>query len=185
MPPTSPEESSVRPVRRVLVLVLAVLALALGTAVPASAAGDDYPWRTDETWSADRYGFTKRQCVSFVAWRMAQRRAPISNYTQRWGSALNWDDAAYHLRHGRGFKPVVGAIAHWNPNEASPYYGPGSSVANGTMRSGSLGHVAYVQGVYADGSVAISHYNGNGTRRYSTARVKAPRYLYVGVAAPR
>ena len=182
MPLTSSEEFSVRPVRRVLVLVLAVLAVALGTAVPASAAGDDYPWRTDQSWSADRYGFTKRQCVSFVAWRLAQRGTVLDNRTQGWGNAHHWDDAAYRMRHGRGYRPVVGAIAHWNANESSPYYSSGSSVANGTMRSGSYGHVAYVQRVYADGSVAISHYNGDGNRSYSTARVKAPRYLYVGLA---
>ena len=41
------------------------------------------------------------------------------------------------------------------------------------------------QRVHADGSATVAHYNGTGTRTYSTARVKAPRYLYVGVRAPR
>ena len=174
-----------RPVRRVLVLVLAVVALAFGTALPASAVGADYPWRTDTTWSADRYGFTKRQCVSFTAWRLAQRGTVLNNRTQGWGNAHYWDDAAYRLRQGRGFKPAVGAVAHWNAYESSPYYSAGSSVPNGRMRSGSLGHVAFVQRVYADGSVLIAQYNGSGTRTYSTARVKAPRYLYIGMATPR
>ena len=174
-----------RPVRRLLVLVMSVLALALTTATPASAAGNDYPWRTDSTWSADPYGFTKRQCTSFVAWRLAQRGTVLRNATQGWGNAHYWDDAAYRLRLGRGFKPVVGAIAHWNANERSAYYSPGSRVANGTWTAGRLGHVAYVQGVYPDGSVLVSHYNSGGSRSYSTARVKAPRYLYVGIPTPR
>ena len=165
--------------RRLLVLVLSVLALSLTTAAPASAAGDDYPWRSDQTWTADWYGFTKRQCTSFAAWRLAQRGTPIRNATQRWGSAHNWDDAAYRLRHGRGYKPVVGAIAHWNAGEAGRYYSPGSTVANGSFRAGSAGHVAYVQSVHADGSVTVAQYNMYGSRSYSTMRVKAPRYLYI------
>ncbi len=173
-----------RPVRRLLVLVLTVLALAVGTVGPAAAAGDDYPWRTDTTWGADPYGFTKRQCTSFVAWRLAQRGTVLNNAKQGWRDAHYWDDAAYKLRYGRGYKPVVGAIAHWNPSEASAYYSSGSTVANGTFRSGTIGHVAYVQGVYSDGSVSVSQYNMNGSRTYSTMRVKAPRFLYVGIPTP-
>jgi surface antigen len=175
----------VRPVRRVLVLVLSALALVLGTVGPATAAGDDYPWRTDTTGSADRFGFTKRQCTSFAAWRLAQRGTVLSNAAQGWGDAHYWDDAAYRLRHGRGFTPVVGAVAHWNPSEASPYYGSGSPVANGTFRSGAKGHVASVQSVHGDGSVTVSQYNVNGSRAYSTMRVRAPRFLYVGIPTPR
>lgn len=174
-----------RLISRLLVVVTSLLALLAATSAPASAVGDDYPWRTDTTQSADRWGFTKRQCVSFVAWRMAQRNHPLSNATQRWGSALNWDDAARRLGYGIGTKPVPGSIAHWNAGEAAAYYSAGSTRPNGTMRAGSYGHVGYVQGVYSDGSVSVAHYNMNGNRSYSTARVKAPRYLYVSVATPR
>ena len=171
--------------RRVVVLLGTVLALAATTVAPASAAGDDYPWRLDQSWTADRYGFTKRQCVSFVAWRMAQRGKPLNNATQRWGSALTWDDTARRLGYGIGTRPVPGSIAHWNAGEAAAYYANGSTRPNGTMRAGTYGHVGYVQGVYADGSVSVAQYNGLGTRTYSTMRVKAPRYLYVSVATPR
>lgn len=173
-----------RLLRALLVLALSVLTLTLGTISPAAAAGDDYPWRTDSTWSADPYGFTKRQCTSFVAWRLAQRSTVINNARQGWGNAHYWDDTAYRLRYGRGHKPVARAIAQWNANEASAFYGSGSTVPNGTFRAGSLGHVAYVQGVYSDGSVLVSQYNKGGTRAYSTMRVKAPRYLYVGIPTP-
>ena len=174
-----------RQLRRVLVLLCAVLTVSATTAAPASAAGNDYPWRLDKSWTADRYGFTKRQCVSFVAWRMAQRSHALNNRTQRWGNARDWDNAARRLRHGIGSRPVVGAIAHWNAGEKGAWYARGSSRPNGTMRAGAYGHVAYVQRVHADGSATVSQYNMSGSRSYSTARLKAPRYLYVGVRAPR
>ena len=174
-----------RALRRLVVLLTAVLAFSTVAVSPAAAVGDDYPWRTDSTWSADRWGFTKRQCVSFVAWRMAQRGHPLNNATQRWGSAHNWDDAARRLGYGIGTKPVPGSIAHWNPYERAAWYANGSRTPNGWIRAGGYGHVGYVQGVYPDGSVSVVQYNLSGTRSYSTTRVKAPRYLYVSVATPR
>lgn len=174
-----------RLLRRALVLFCAVVALSAVTVAPASAAGDDYRWRLDQSWTADRWGFTKRQCTSFVAWRLAQRSHAIDNRRQRWGHARDWDNTARRLRVGIGSRPVVGAVAHWNAGETGAWYSRGSTRPNGTMRAGSYGHVAYVQAVYRDGSVLVSHYNTSGTRRYSTARLKAPRYLYVGVRAPR
>ena len=170
---------------RLIVVASTLLALFAATSAPASAAGDDYPWRTDTTSSADRWGFTKRQCVSLVAWRLSQRGAVLSNAGQRWGNALSWDDAARRLGIGIGSKPVVGSIAHWNAGEAGAYYANGSTRPNGTMRAGSYGHVGYVQGVYSDGSVSVAQYNMYGSRSYSVMRVKAPRYLYVKVATPR
>ncbi|MCU1693180.1 MAG: hypothetical protein JWM64_2271 [Frankiales bacterium] len=174
-----------RTARRLLVLLLSVLAVAalLGSA-PASASGDDYPYRTDSSGSADRWGFTRRQCVSFVAWRMEQRGKALSNRTQAWGNASSWDESARRLGYGVGTKPVPGAVAQWNAGERSAYYGGGSATANGTMSAGSYGHVGYVRGVYSDGSVSVENYNGTGSRTYSVSRVRAPRYLYVGVKAP-
>ena len=168
-----------RAVRRLLVLLTVVVAFTAGTLTPASAIGDDYPWRTDSTWTADRWGFTKRQCVSFVAWRMAQRARPLNNSTQRWGSALNWDDAARRLGHSVSTRPTRGAIAHWNAYERAAWYANGSNSVNGTIKAGAYGHVAYVQEVYWDGSVKVSQYNMFGTRSYSVARIKAPRYIYI------
>jgi surface antigen len=174
-----------RPLRRLIVLLTALVAFTSLTLTPASAVGDDYPWRTDTTGSADSWGFTKRQCVSFVAWRMAQRKHPLNNRTQRWGSALSWDETARRLGYGIGTKPVPGSIAHWNPGERAAWYARGSTKPNGWITAGLYGHVGYVQGVYPDGSVSVVQYNLSGTRSYSTTRVKAPRYLYVSVATPR
>jgi len=163
---------------------MALPALHLATAAPAAAAGDDYPWRLSAGASSDAYGFTMRQCTSFVAWRLAQRLTPLDNARQSWGHARTWDDTARRLGHPVGRVPVIGAVAHWDAGERSPLYtgGPGLS---GTMTAGGYGHVAWVQHVFTDGSVSVVHYNGTGTRTFSVARVKAPRYLYVGVPAPR
>jgi len=179
----------VRTLRRLLVLLLAVVAastVALTVAPSASAATrNDYPYRYDTTQRADPWGFTKRQCVSFVAWRERQRGHALSNATQRWGSAYNWNNAAARMGVKIGRKPVVGAIAQWNTYERSAYYSPGSSRPNGTVRSGGYGHVGYVRAVYADGSALVENYNLGAPRAYLATRVKAPRYIYYGVRAPR
>ncbi|HVE73534.1 MAG TPA: CHAP domain-containing protein [Mycobacteriales bacterium] len=173
-----------REVRQVLTAVAMLLALGLGFASPASAGGDDYPYRTATTNVADPWGFTKRQCVSFVAWRMKQRNVPMNNAVEKWGSALTWDDAARRLGHKLGTKPVAGAIAHWNAGERSAWYANGSTRPNGTVTAGQYGHVAYVQGVYSDGSVSVAQYNMSGNRSYSVMRLKAPRFIYYGVRPP-
>ena len=172
-----------RVVRRALVLLLTVPALHLSVTTPASA-GDDYPWRLSRAATADAYGFTTRQCVSFVAWRLAKRGTPIDNARQGWGDARAWNEAARRLGHRAGRRPVVGAVAHWEAHERSALYTGGRRL-RGTMIAGAYGHVAWVQHVHTDGSATVAHYNGTGTRTYSTSRVKAPRYLYVGVRAPR
>lgn len=171
--------------RRLIVLLTCVVAFTAGTLSPASAAGNDYPWRLDTTQTADPWGFTKRQCVSWVAFRMSQRGVILNNWRHHWGSADNWDNAARRMNHGIGPKPVIGAIAHWNAGERAAWYANGSSTANGTLTGGPAGHVGYVQGVHPDGSAVVTQYNLSGTRGYSIVRVRAPRYLYVGVRAPR
>jgi len=158
-------------------LLVALLAPLLGMTGSAQASGDDYPYRADTTQSADPWGFTKRQCVSFAAAELKEHGHPISNATQHWGSALYWDDAAKRL--GKRITTVakVGAIAQWNAYEKSTYYP--STGGTGTIQAGGYGHVAYVTGVYGDGSVRIEQYNMFGTRSFSAMRVRAPRYLYV------
>ena len=168
---------------RALVLLLTVLVLHLSVTKPA-AATDDYPWRLSRSAGADAYGFTTRQCVSFVAWRLAQRGTPLDNARQGWGDAQAWDEAAGRLGHPVGRVPVVGAVAQWDAHEGSPLHTGGPRL-RGTMRAGAYGHVAWVQHVHTDGSATVAHYNGTGTRSFSTSRVRAPRYLYVGVPAPR
>lgn len=157
------------------VLTLLMLALLAPTA-PARAYTDDYPWRTDTTGASDPFGFTKRQCVSYAAWRLYKAGHRISNSRQGWGNAHNWDDTARRLGKRVTTAPRVGAIAQWNSYEKSPWY---SSGGVGTLQAGRYGHVAWVAYVYGDRSVLVRQYNMNGTRTYSQMRVKAPRYLYL------
>ena len=171
-----------RLIQRLLVGLTIAMSLSTLVASPASASGDDYPWRTSTTNSLDTWGFTQRQCVSFVAWREAQAGRAMNNAEQHWGSALNWDEAAARLGVAIGTRPVVGAIAQWNAYERSPWWANGSSTPNGYIQAGAYGHVAYVKQVNSDGSVLVEQYNLSGNRSYSLTRVKAPRYLYDGVA---
>ena len=144
---------------------------------PTVRTSDDYPWRSDSTQAADTWGFTKRQCVSFAAFRLAQHGHALNNGTQHWGSALNWDDAARANGVTVTSTPHVGAIAQWNAGEGSGIYANGSSTPNGHFTAGSYGHVGYVAAVYSDGSALIEQYNLGGTRSYSAMRMQAPRYL--------
>ncbi len=169
--------------RRALVLLTALAALTAGTISPASASDDDYSWRTDQSWSADRWGFTKRQCVSWVAHRMSQRGVTLNNWQNAWGDAADWDNAARRMAHPIGHTAVVGAIAHWNPGESAVWY-PDAQTPNGSLTAGGSGHVGYVQGVHPDGSAVVTQYNLGGNRAYSIVRVKAPRYIYVRMQAP-
>lgn len=170
-----------RLIKRLIVVTAGLVAVSASFATPASAAGDDYAWRTSTVNAADRWGFTQRQCVSFVAWRQAQAGRPLDNAAQRWGSALTWDDAATRLGVRIGTRPVVGAIAHWNAGERSSWWAYGSATANGYLTAGPYGHVGWVKQVNADGSALIAQYNVSGNRSYALTRVKAPRYLYNGV----
>ena len=149
-----------------------------------AAATDDYPWPTASPVAVDPWGFTMRQCVSWTAFKLAQRGAPLDNLTEGWGNAADWDNASRRLGHGIGHKPVVGAVAHWNPGERAAWYANGSPTANGEIFGGSIGHVGYVTGVHPDGSAVVQQYNGSGTGTWSIVRVRAPRYLYVQVTPP-
>jgi surface antigen len=163
------------PARAILTVLAMVIAL-LSQAAPARAYTDDYPWKYDTTRSADSFGFTKRQCVSYAAWRLYKSGHRISNSRQHWGNAYHWDDAARALGKRVTTYPKVGAIAQWNAYEKSPWYVSGGI---GTMQAGSAGHVGVVVYVYSDRSVLVRQYNMSGNRAYSQTRVKAPRYIYV------
>ncbi len=145
-------------------------------AVPARAYTDDYAWKSDTTYANDPYGFTKRQCVSYAAWRLYRAGHRISNSRGHWGYAYHWDEAARNLGKRVTTTPKVGAIAQWNGYERSTYYTSGGT---GTMTASRYGHVAVVAYVYSDRSVLVRQYNVNGNRSFSQAHVRAPRYIYV------
>lgn len=154
-------------------------ASAVQVPTPKRVVRDSYPWSADTTQAPDPWGFTKRQCVSYVAWRLSGTGHAIDNATQHWGSALDWDDAATRLGYAVRSRPAIGAVAHWNAGERGSYWSPGASASDGRYVAGPAGHVAWVIDVYDDGSVLVAQYNGTGDRTFSTMRVTAPRYLYL------
>ena len=117
---------------------------------------NDYPYKSSSWSQADPWNFYKRECVSFVAWRLRQYKVPDFNNHWRgvhWGNANNWDNAARSIGLVVDHRPAAGAVAQWN--------------------SGSFGHVAFVARVHADGTVTLEEYNKGGTHNYSTRRVDA------------
>ena len=64
--------------------------------------------------------------------------------------------------------PTVGAIAQWNENESY-----------GGLGAGPLGHLGWVEAVYADGSVMIEQYNLGSDGAYVQMHTRAPRYIHV------
>ena len=98
----------------------------------------------------DGHGYGCRQCVSFVAWRVAKATGVYYNDLGNGGSA------GYNLVHNHGYTdlghtPQVGSVAVLWGISSPPY-----------SNSSNPGHVAYVEGVSDDGShVTVSQYNYN------------------------
>jgi surface antigen len=97
-------------------------------------------------------GFAQNNCTAFAAWRIASRLGVphFNNYWKtHWGDAGHWDDAARAVSGVSVNKtPKVGAIA-----------------VNDVHK---VGHVAYVNKVYADGSFNVEEYNWNNPLAYGT-----------------
>jgi surface antigen len=88
-------------------------------------------------------GFYAYQCTAFAAFRIATRLG-VSNFSDSWGgvtwgNAGNWANAARSAGVSVDTTPTVGAIA------VNTVHG--------------LGHVAYVNAVYSDGSFDVEEYN--------------------------
>lgn len=96
-------------------------------------------------------GFAQDNCTAFAAWRIASRLG-VPNFNDdwktHWGDAGHWDDAARAVGVTVNKTPRVGAIA-----------------VNDVHK---VGHVAYVNRVYADGSFDVEEYNWNNPLAYGT-----------------
>ena len=119
----------------------------------------------------DNWGFFNRECTSYVAWKINKDHGTTSPpyfFTNlmlggRFGDAGHWAANAAALGFTVDSNPSVGAIAHW---------------ANGEL--GSLGHVAYVEAVNADGSVDVSEYNFHLNHNFDVRcnNVRPPRFIH-------
>jgi len=87
----------------------------------------------------DGHGYGCRQCVSYVAWKIAKE---TGIYYQNWGNGGQWAQSAIRAGYQNlGNKPQTGSIA---------------------VMWGNPGHVAWVEGVSPDGTkVTVSQYNYN------------------------
>ncbi|MFB4303105.1 CHAP domain-containing protein [Actinomadura sp. NTSP31] len=96
-------------------------------------------------------GFAQNNCTAFAAWRIASRLGVPSfsnSWKTTWGNAGTWDDAARRVGVTVNTTPSVGAIA-----------------VNDVHK---VGHVAYVNKVYSDGSFDVEEYNWNNPLAYGT-----------------
>ncbi|MDB5180946.1 MAG: hypothetical protein JWO54_709 [Candidatus Saccharibacteria bacterium] len=121
----------------------------------------DYPWNNSNCRmvgymstggsngnGGDGHGYGCRQCVSYVAWKIAKE---IGVYYSNWGNGGQWASSAISAGYQNlGRSPQAGSIA---------------------VMWGNPGHVAWVEGVSPDGTkVTVSQYNynyGSGYGMYS------------------
>lgn len=120
-----------------------------------------------ETLVPDPWGFYKKNCTSFAAFRL-NRNAGDGSFTNsmnngHWGDAHNWDDNAQTLGIPVNQIPEVGAIAHWGAAEWNN---------NG-------GHVAYVESINSDGSVNIEEYNYSPCAYDIRGNIVPDRYIHI------
>lgn len=133
-----------------------------------------YPTASHCGCQADPWSFYKRQCTSYVAWKINELGYSFSNgmtgpngSTGWFGNANNWDNNALSIGFVVNSTPVVGSIAVWEANSGG---------------AGGSGHVAFVQNVNSNGTVDISEYNWNGGEGIYNERFGrvADKYVHVG-----
>jgi surface antigen len=169
-----------RGARRVAATLAVAAVTCLALAAPGYASDGGYPYAHAPYGQTDPWGFTTRECTSYVAWRLNQagdgdfQDEMVSPTGQEvvFGDADHWDTAARELGDRVSRTPEVGAIAQWNAAESTIYKGL-------TTVASPYGHVAYVVAVHDDGSVTVDQYNAQRPRAFNTMRVRAPRYLYI------
>lgn len=107
--------------------------------------GDDYRYKGKVADSgADPWGYFFKECVSFVASRLANLGVSTAKFSHL-GNGMDWVNASVpHMS-----KPKVGSVA---------VYGPGSEFGN---------HVAMVTGVQGN-KISGEEYNWNGDHKYHT-----------------
>ncbi|HIW12653.1 MAG TPA: CHAP domain-containing protein [Candidatus Salinicoccus stercoripullorum] len=88
--------------------------------------------------------YTQGDCTWHVYERLNEMGVSVSN---SWGNASNWDSAALGSGMTVSNSPSVGAIMQLDPGQGG---------------AGSMGHVAVVEAVNADGSIQVSEMNWNG-----------------------
>ena len=107
----------------------------------------------------DNWGLYTRECVSYVAWKVASTGRYVPHFGGR-GHAYQWPTTTAGHGIASGSTPKVGAAA-------VQYGGP-------------YGHVMYVEAVHGDGTITVSDYNlgVDGLYRYYTRSASNLVYIY-------
>lgn len=139
----------------------------VGLSQPILAA-NTYPYPTAprcgiEGCVADPWGFYKRQCTSYAAWKMNEAGINFynamsgpngaGNWNNKFGNATNWNDQAREIGMAVDNTPRYGDIA---------VFEPGDNFAS------SLGHVSFVESVNSNGTINVSEYNFSPAHGYGT-----------------
>lgn len=133
-----------------------------GSIPPASPGNGGYPavWANAPIDAyVDNWGMYTRECVSYVAWKVANS----GRYMPYWGGrghAKMWPDNARAAGIPTGSAPKVGAAA--------------------VMYGGPYGHIMYVEAVNGDGTITVSDYNlgMDGKYRYYNRSASGLTYIY-------
>ena len=137
-----------------IILVIFIGVFVSFTSTPSVSkveAADGYPYANDQTGNNDPWGFVKRQCTSYAAWRLNQNGISFTwQYGgQTWGHAKTWGNAAKQAGLSVDMNPRVGDI--------------GWKVAN-KGGAGDFGHVVYISAVNGN-TVTCEQYNWNPAKR--------------------
>lgn len=154
-----------------------------GVGSGTAGKGDDYPFRDpvgECAWcvggpgAVDPWSLYKRECVSFVAWRINVQMGwkegqeypftPAKLGLGRFGNAAEWKSNLAKAGYVTDNTPKPGAIAWFDAFVTTP-----SNI------TGEAGHVAIVAGVNGDGTINVEEYNFNpwayGARKIPVADV--------------
>ena len=133
------------------------------TLVSDVAGGGGYPgaWaNANQDTVTDSWNLWNRECVSYVAWKIASTGRYVPNFNGGQGNANKWE--AYVSQYGikSGTTPVIGSAA--------------------VLYGGDYGHVMYVEAVSADGSrITISEYNYGWSGKYSKRSISSAGLTYL------
>lgn len=133
----------------------------------AKILGDDYKWGSKTKYSMSKLSplrYYYRYCTDFVAWRLNKQAGTTNgnykwtwaNLTPRGGNANKWPN--YWPKNST---PQLGAVAWWKPGHGS-----------------TLGHVAIVSAIYADGSITVEEYNWTNRGGYGVRTLKPSDRFY-------
>lgn len=165
---SSERNSQVSSLRAQQAAELAARARSTGGGYTTSSDGSNggYPslWaNSPQDTLVDSWGMYNRECVSYVAFKVAQRYGNMPYWGGR-GNANQWPSNARAAGIPTGTTPRAGAV--------------------GVVSSGSYGHVAWVESVNGDGTINISHYNVNWNGNYAVWSHLDPSffdtYIYFG-----